>query len=57
MWTGFDYMGEPTPYNKDTTNLLNFSDPAEREQMKQELEELGGRNSLADYRVESLLSY
>ena len=27
VWTGFDYIGEPTPYNKDLTNLLNFSDP------------------------------
>jgi beta-galactosidase len=42
VWTGFDYIGEPTPYNKDTTNLLNFSDPAERQRMEQELEKLGG---------------
>lgn len=41
VWTGFDYIGEPTPYNKDMTNLLNFSDPKEREQMKRQLEELG----------------
>lgn len=26
VWTGFDYLGEPTPYNKDLTNLLNFSE-------------------------------
>jgi len=26
VWTGFDYIGEPTPYNKDQTNLLNFQD-------------------------------
>ncbi len=42
VWTGFDYIGEPTPYNKDKTNLLNFSDPAERERMKEELARLGG---------------
>jgi beta-galactosidase len=42
VWTGFDYIGEPTPYNKDTTNLLNFSDPAERKRMEAELEKLGG---------------
>ena len=24
VWTGFDYLGEPTPYNSDETNLLNF---------------------------------
>jgi len=41
VWTGFDYLGEPTPYNKDKTNLLNFSDPEERERMKAELEKLG----------------
>jgi beta-galactosidase len=41
VWTGFDYLGEPTPYNADVTNLLNFSDPAERARMQKELEELG----------------
>lgn len=41
VWTGFDYLGEPTPYNKDLTNLLNFSDPVELEAAKKELEELG----------------
>ncbi|HZS03585.1 MAG TPA: beta-galactosidase GalB [Blastocatellia bacterium] len=41
VWTGFDYLGEPTPYNADVTNLLNFSSPAERERMAGELKELG----------------
>ena len=41
VWTGFDYLGEPTPYNSDSTNLLNFSDPAERARMQQELARLG----------------
>ena len=41
VWTGFDYLGEPTPYNKDLTNLLNFSDPKDREKAKKELEALG----------------
>jgi beta-galactosidase len=41
VWTGFDYLGEPTPYNKDLTILSNFSDPAQAAQMKQELAELG----------------
>jgi beta-galactosidase len=41
VWTGFDYLGEPTPYNADTTNLLNFTDPQERERMEKELKELG----------------
>jgi beta-galactosidase len=42
VWTGFDYIGEPTPYNKDKTNLLNFTDPAEKARMKAELDKLGG---------------
>jgi len=41
VWTGFDYLGEPTPYNSDSTNLLNFSDPAEQAKMAQELKALG----------------
>lgn len=41
VWTGFDYLGEPTPYNADTTNLLNYSDPAERARAEQELTDLG----------------
>ena len=41
VWTGFDYIGEPTPYNQDTTNLLNFSDLAERKRMEEELKKLG----------------
>jgi beta-galactosidase len=41
VWTGFDYLGEPTPYNSDVSNLLNFSDPAEQARMSRELKELG----------------
>ncbi|MDI1319542.1 MAG: glycoside hydrolase family 2 TIM barrel-domain containing protein, partial [bacterium] len=41
VWTGFDYLGEPTPYNSDVTNLLNFSDPAEKAKMQKELDALG----------------
>jgi beta-galactosidase len=41
VWTGFDYLGEPTPYNSDSTNLLNFSDPEQRAQMQAELDRLG----------------
>jgi beta-galactosidase len=40
VWTGFDYLGEPTPYNGDTTNLLNFTNPADQERMAKELAEL-----------------
>jgi beta-galactosidase len=41
VWTGFDYLGEPTPYNADTSNLLNFTDPDEKARMAKELEEIG----------------
>ncbi|HLP08924.1 MAG TPA: beta-galactosidase GalB [Opitutaceae bacterium] len=41
VWTGFDYLGEPTPYNSDASNLLNFSDPAERARAEKQLAELG----------------
>ncbi|HEY6187585.1 MAG TPA: beta-galactosidase GalB [Pyrinomonadaceae bacterium] len=41
VWTGFDYLGEPTPYNSDETNLLNFTDPAAQERIRKELQELG----------------
>jgi beta-galactosidase len=41
VWTGFDYLGEPTPYNSDVTNLLNFTDPTAQARMAKELRELG----------------
>jgi beta-galactosidase len=41
VWTGFDYLGEPTPYGGDSTTLLNFTDAAERQQVAKELKELG----------------
>ena len=43
VWTGFDYLGEPTPYNNSKTNLLNFTDEAQRAAMKAEMDRLGGR--------------
>ncbi|RYX81645.1 DUF4982 domain-containing protein [bacterium] len=41
VWTGFDYLGEPTPYNSDTTVLTNFHSPEERAKAEKELAELG----------------
>ncbi len=41
VWTGFDYLGEPTPYNADVSNLLNYSSPADKAKAKQELDALG----------------
>jgi beta-galactosidase len=41
VWTGFDYLGEPTPYNSDETNLLNFrTDPTKKAELEKELEAL-----------------
>jgi beta-galactosidase len=47
VWTGFDYLGEPTPYNWDLTNLLNFTDPAQQAKAKAELAAQGKINSPA----------
>src|SRR5216684_5026675 len=41
VWTGFDYLGEPTPYGGDSKSLLNFTDPAEQARRAQELKESG----------------
>jgi beta-galactosidase len=41
VWTGFDYLGEPTPYNADVTNVLNYSNAADRARAEKELAELG----------------
>jgi len=34
VWTGFDYLGEPTPYIADAKFLLDFTDPAEKAAME-----------------------
>jgi beta-galactosidase len=41
VWTGFDYLGEPTPYGGDSTTLLNFTDPAQKQKMQEEIDKLG----------------
>ena len=51
VWTGFDYLGEPTPYGGDSTTLLNFTDPGEQARVAKELKEL------AKIRVPSRSSY
>ena len=39
VWTGFDYLGEPTPYNSDETNLLNFrNEPNKKAELEKQLE-------------------
>lgn len=45
VWTGFDYLGEPTPYGSDETNLLNFrTDPTKKQELKEKLEEMRKNN-------------
>ncbi len=41
VWTGFDYLGEPTPYLNETTTLFDFTDPTEQAAKKKELAETG----------------
>jgi beta-galactosidase len=45
VWTGFDYLGEPTPYNSYETNLLNFrNDPSKKAELEKKLEEIRKNN-------------
>jgi beta-galactosidase len=45
VWTGFDYLGEPTPYNSDETNLLNFrNDPSKKAELELKLAEISKKN-------------
>lgn len=45
VWTGFDYLGEPTPYNSDETNLLNYrNDPKKQKLLAQKLKEIRQQN-------------
>jgi beta-galactosidase len=41
VWTGFDYLGEPTPYGGDSKKMLEFRDPAEQARKAAELKETG----------------
>ncbi|MBR5176374.1 MAG: DUF4982 domain-containing protein [Bacteroidales bacterium] len=41
VWTGYDYLGEPTPYNRDITILTNFHDPEAKAKAEKEIAEKG----------------
>ena len=41
VWTGYDYLGEPTPYNSDLTILNNFQSPEAIAKAEKELAEKG----------------
>ena len=42
VWTGFDYLGEPTPFNADSANALNFDNETERGKAMARFRKLGG---------------
>ena len=41
VWTGFDYLGEPTPYFADSSKMMKFTDPAREAAAAAELKERG----------------
>jgi beta-galactosidase len=41
VWTGFDYLGEPTPYYDDVTDLKNARSERRKDQVTKWLEKLG----------------
>ena len=45
VWTGFDYLGEPTPYNLDPSILTNFHTEEEKVKAIAELESWGQKVS------------
>ena len=40
VWTGFDYLGEPTPFNSDKTVLLNHAAAMTKEELQEQANEL-----------------
>ena len=54
VWTGFDYLGEPTPFNSDRTVLLNHAAAVNEEELKKQEEEL---KRIEQYRPTSRSSY
>ena len=45
VWTGFDYLGEPTPFNLDPSVLSNFHTEEEKEAYRKRLESWGQKIS------------
>ena len=45
VWTGWDYIGEPTPYNLDASNIGNIKDlpKAEQEAIMKQFEAMGNK--------------
>jgi len=45
VWTGFDYIGEPTPYNQDASNIGNFhgATAEEKQAAMEKLKKMGNK--------------
>ena len=41
VWTGFDYLGEPTPYGDDVTSMVKVTDPAVQRRLQTEQQKTG----------------
>ncbi len=44
VWTGFDYLGEPTPFNTDSSNALNFDNEEDKKKSMELFAKLGGKS-------------
>ena len=55
VWTGYDYLGEPTPFNMDPSVLTNFHTEEEREAFKKMV--AGWGQVIADVPLPSRSSY
>ena len=55
VWTGYDYLGEPTPFNMDPSVLTNFHTEEEREAFKKMV--AGWGQTIADVPLPSRSSY
>ncbi len=55
VWTGYDYIGEPTPFNMDPSVFTNFHTEEEREAYRKEVAQWGA--VIADVPLPSRSSY
>ena len=55
VWTGYDYLGEPTPFNMDPSVLTNFHTEEEKEAFKKMV--AGWGQAIADVPLPSRSSY
>ena len=55
VWTGYDYLGEPTPFNMDPSVLTNFHTDEEREAFKKMV--AGWGQTIAEVPLPSRSSY